>query len=221
MTTVSETTSTVTLRPATPADVDFLAWASLTAARSHVETGIWEAFLGWDEERTLDYIRRVLVSDVEHWVHWTRFDVADVDGQPAAALCSYDPTTHGFEPYMGVATALAAELMTPAEMEAAMTRGELIASCMSDEPANAWVIENVATRPEFRRRGLVDRLLTRALDRGRDLGFEIAQISVFLGNEPARACYIKHGFAHVDEKRSLEFEALMGFPGIERLQRAL
>ncbi len=31
----------------------------------------------------------------------------------------------------------------------------------------AWIVENVATLPEFRRRGLVDRLVEEMLERGR------------------------------------------------------
>jgi translation initiation factor 4G len=220
MTIVGDATA-VTIRDATPHDADFLAWASLTAARSHVERSIWEVFLGWDETRTLDFVRAVVTSHREHWVHWSQFLVAEVDGVPAAALSGFDPVTHGFEAYMEVAGTLLVERLTPEEQAGAWARAEVLSTCLSEEPPGTWIVECVATRPEYRRRGLVDGLLTGVLARGRARGHATAQISVFLGNEPARACYVKHGFEHVDERRNLDFEALMGFAGIERMQRAL
>lgn len=221
MTVIERAVAAVVVRDATAEDAAFLAWASLTAARSHVTRSIWEAFLGWNEEDTLEFIRRVVTSPSEHWVHWTQFLVAEVDGVPAAALTAFDPTTHGFEAYLEVATEVAQQMMTEEEQQAAWGRAELIGSCLSDEPAGTWIVESVATRPEYRRRGLADTLLEAALDRGRGRGFGTAQISILIGNEPARACYVKHGFTAVDERRSLDFEALVGTPGIERMQRAL
>jgi ribosomal protein S18 acetylase RimI-like enzyme len=82
-------------------------------------------------------------------------------------------------------------------------------------------VENVATLPEFRRQGLVDRLMERILARGRERGATTADISVFIGNDAAQLAYEKHGFAAVAEKRHPEFEAVYLTPGTRTLRRGL
>jgi RimJ/RimL family protein N-acetyltransferase len=100
-------------------------------------------------------------------------------------------------------------------------RVSLVETVTPDYADGAWVVENVAADPDFRRRGLVDALLSAMLERGRALGFQRAQIAVFIGNEPARQAYLKAGFQKRDEKRNPEFAAALGFPGMERLLQPL
>ena len=79
-----------------------------------------------------------------------------------------------------------------------------------------WVVEWVATFPQYRRLGLMDRLLGTILERGANAGHQLAQITYFIGNEPARRAYEKHGFRVHDARRSAVFEAALGAPGLER-----
>ena len=88
-------------------------------------------------------------------------------------------------------------------------------------PEPRWVIENVATRPEMRRKGLVDGLLHQLLGHGRERGFEHAQISVFIENERARRAYIKAGFEPLAEQRSDDWPLEIGCPGTEMLLQPL
>ena len=85
----------------------------------------------------------------------------------------------------------------------------------------AWIVENVATLPEFRRRGLVDRLMAEIIERGRARGASTADISVFIGNDPAQRAYEKCGFEAIGEKRDAAFEAAYKTPGIRTLRRAI
>ena len=96
-----------------------------------------------------------------------------------------------------------------------------IVHCYPDNAEGAWVIESVATVPEFRRRGIIDALLNEILEKGRGLGFGLGQVGVFIGNTPAQRAYEKCGFRMVDEKRHPDFEAAIGCPGIARLHREL
>ena len=210
----------VTIRDATEDDIDFVAWVQLTASRSHVPVGVWEYLNGTDEEQTLVFLRAIATSDTVHWCHLSLFQIAEVEGVPAAALCGFDPPTQGMEQLMTVVPPVLIELGL-ADLAGLMTRAEIVQRVASDFEPGAWVIENVATVPAFRRRGVMDGLLRAVLDRGRDKGFGLAQITVFIGNEPARAAYVKAGFDKVAEKRDAEFEAAMGFPGFERLLRPL
>lgn len=220
---MSDTVATsVELRDAGEDDADFLAWVMLTAARSHVPLGIWEYINGTNEEQTTGFLRDLALSETVHWCHHSLFQIAEVDGTPAAALCGFDPPTQGMDQLMPVIPAAAmANGVAAADFEGVMARGAIVGRVSSDFEPGAWVIENVATRPDFRRRGIMDQLLKSMFDRGRAKGFGLGQITVFIGNDPARAAYIKAGFEHADEKRDAEFEAALGYPGFERLLRPL
>jgi len=84
-----------------------------------------------------------------------------------------------------------------------------------------WIVEWVATRPRFRGRGLIRRLLDEILQIGRNEGFTRSQIGYMLGNDPAVRAYEKVGFEWVEDHRSLLFEAALGSPGLGRMQTAL
>ena len=79
----------------------------------------------------------------------------------------------------------------------------------------------MATKPEFRRRGLVKRLVHEMLEVGRKRGATTADIGVLIGNDPAQRAYEKCGFRVVIEKRDAEFERVYGSPGARMLRRAL
>ena len=212
----------VRIRQATAGDAEFLGWVMLTAARSHLEVGIWEYINGQTGDQTLEYLRRLAVTETEHWCHWSRFLIAEVDGHPAAAMCGFEPEAHGMHVMLEVLPAvLEASGITEADFPGLMERGAVVTAVNSDYAEGAWVVENVATVPGYRRRGLVDALLARILADGRALGYPRAQISVLIGNEPARNAYLKAGFEPDSEKRSPEFEAALGSPGLERLLQPL
>jgi ribosomal protein S18 acetylase RimI-like enzyme len=100
-------------------------------------------------------------------------------------------------------------------------RAERVLCCIPKDTEGAWIIDSVATRPEYRRKGLVDRLLLAILEKGRQKGFQRAQISIYIGNRPAQRAYEKHGFKIVDEKRHPDFEAEIGSPGMALLLKNL
>jgi translation initiation factor 4G len=215
----------VHVRRATPDDVALLAWVGLTASRSHLERGLWEYLNGHDEVQTLEFLRRIGTSDAVHLFHQSLFLVAELDGEPAAAMCGYDSATQGldvFGPVMAEVTAgLGVDLADP---DYGRRLGVMMSGFVTDHdgpPGPRWVIENVATKPEFRRRGLVDALLHQLLGHGRALGFEYAQIGVFLGNERARRAYLKAGFEVVAEARSADWERELGCAGSELLLQRL
>lgn len=214
------TETNATIRQATEDDVDFIAWDMLCASRSHLPRGIWEVMNDQSEEQALDLLRNMAVTDTVHFCHWSTFLVAEVDGRPVAGLCGFDPEREGFGALMSVMPPLYAKAEVLID-ERFGARAAAINAVNPEHPADAWVVENVATLPAYRRRGLTDALLEAILERGRGRGFELAQIAVFIGNAPARNAYIKAGFEYVDEKRDDAFEAAMGSPGIERLVRPI
>ena len=92
-----------------------------------------------------------------------------------------------------------------------------ITACIPPSVEGAWVIDSVATLPAFRRKGIVDRLLDRILDVGRERGYRQTQISIYIDNTPALRAYEKHGFRVLDEWPDPYFEKEIGSPGMARL----
>jgi ribosomal protein S18 acetylase RimI-like enzyme len=152
----------------------------LAASRSQLDRGIWEYLYGYDEATALAFLRQVAVTDEVHLFHHSLFLVAEVDGESAAAMCGYDRPTQGF-PVLGVAMPAVFAVVPPTIDDAEMARRSdiLLGGFPPDPVENPWTVENVATKPGFRRLGLVDELLRAQLDRGRERGYDHAQISVF------------------------------------------
>jgi len=94
-------------------------------------------------------------------------------------------------------------------------------TCLPEDREGVWIVEFVATLPEYRRHGLVNGLLLAMLDRGRERGYRGAQISVLIGNTPAERAYEKVGFRTTREKRDAAFAEAMGCPGIATMTQDL
>src|SRR5260370_40142061 len=120
--------------------------------------------------------------------------VAEIDGRPASAMCGYDDKESPGE--LSFAASQEATRMSgwsDAEFQAISDRITPVLTCISDPARGAWIIENVATLPEFRRRGLADRLLKETLDIGRSRGYGVWQISGMIRNNPEQRAYEQAG----------------------------
>jgi len=212
----------IAIRPATAADALFVAWVMQEAARSHVPRGFWDLAFPGEEAERLEILAKIATSERIHLSHVSRFRVLEVDGVPAAALSAYENSEHGLEKLTPVFLETLVDLGW--SEQAIQDMAERIASFEGlayPNPDGLWVVEWVATRPEFRGRSLCNRLLLEILEEGRDAGFECAQIGFLLGNVAARSAYERVGFKWVDEYRSAAFEADYGSPGVARMQRDL
>lgn len=211
----------IQIRPARPDDAPFLAWVILISGRAHVQRGIWEVILGGTEEECLTFLQQLTISKTPHLFHHSCFLIAEVDGRPVAALGGYDPKVLGYPALRRAVVEVSQKMGFSGTDEGAMKRSERVLCCIPDEVTGAWIIDSVATVPEFRRKGIVDKLLEEILEKGRKQGFRLAQINMYIGNFPAQRAYEKHGFKVIDEKRHPDFEAEIGSPGMTRLLRDL
>jgi ribosomal protein S18 acetylase RimI-like enzyme len=210
------------IRRATLADVDFLAWVMLAASRGHSPRGVWDLVIGADDAGCLEYLKRLAMAEPRSLCHYESFHVADVDGQPAAALCEFAFADGGWalahEATANVQRALA---WSEADVAASDERFAPAWACFLPDAGADWCIENVATLPQYRRCGLVDALMHAAIQEGVERRCKLAQITILIGNDAAQAAYEKRGFKVHDERRSEEFEAATGSPGFRRLLRTL
>jgi ribosomal protein S18 acetylase RimI-like enzyme len=209
------------IRSARPDDATFLAWLILTAGRAHVQKGIWEVILGEPEDKCLRFLEGLAVTETPHLFHHSCYLVAEAGGGPVAGLGGYDPEVMGYPALQNVLPKLLQSTGIPLRGEMGEDGSPRITRCIPPAVEGAWVIDSVATVTGFRRRGLVSRLIEDILERGRRQGFRLAQINIYIGNEPARRAYEKHGFRILDERCDPYFEARIGSPGMVRLVRDL
>ena len=210
------------IRRGTSDDARFLAWVMLSASRAHRTRGLWEVIIGSDEAGCLDYLRRLAIGRPRSLYHCENFLIAEVAGQPAAALC-------GFQ--VGDAWKIVSDAMANVQRDLGWTEADAAASyqrvapiwsaCRPPDVGADFVIENVATVPAQQRRGLMSALIDATLRAATARGCKLAEITTYIGNDAALRAYEKCGFQTRDEKRCAQAEKILGVPGFVRLTRQL
>ena len=209
------------IRAASRKDADFLAWVILTASRGHLARGWFDIALNQPEGICLEFLRRLSTTEAPSWWHYSRFLVAESEGRPVAALSAF-PAGKAYALSQAAMSETADALGLPmSEQSAIWQRGAYIFLCAMGGHDDCWTLENIATLPSYRGRGVTTALLTRAAEEGCARGFKEAQITSFIDNQSARGAYEKAGFRCVDERRHPEFEAVAGTPGLLRFVRPL
>jgi translation initiation factor 4G len=208
------------IRGATLADTAFLAWVQQEASRSHLPFGFWDLAIPGPDEYRLRIVERICRAEARSFSHWSRFLVAEVNGEPAAALSAYDDAkaATGELFFAALIEALTAEGWNEARLGAMQQRLVPFLTCAPEQPDETWVVEWVATLPAHRGKGLTRALLGAILEAGRQRGYTAFQIGVLIGNTAAQRAYEGVGFSVVEEKRDPAFEATFGTPGIRRMQ---
>lgn len=209
---------------ARPEDAPFIAWVMLVAARSHLDRGMWDFMAGPDEARTLRFLEALALAPEPHWAHHSMFLIAKVNGRPVSALGGYFEEEHG-PALLGMAIPAAASAAGIDLEELSRTwltsGGATISKVTPEHVPGAWIVEHVATLPEFRRLGLIDGLLAAVIEKGRSCGATVADVGVFIGNDRAQRAYEKAGFVVTRERRNADFEAAYVFPGVRELSRSI
>jgi ribosomal protein S18 acetylase RimI-like enzyme len=217
----SETRAAAKIVEARPEHIPFIAWTILTAARSHMPRSTFDMVIDGGEPEVLRFLEALTSTQTIHFGHHSGFIVAEVDGRPAAALSGYLPSERGETLMQGIGEALEACKIDGEAFGERMAKVDSIFRVFAHPEDDPWTVEWVATHPDFRRRGLVDRLLDEILAIGRGRGKNNAHISVFIGNDPAQRAYEKNGFVVYGEGRDGEFEATYGSPGAYHMRRSM
>jgi ribosomal protein S18 acetylase RimI-like enzyme len=210
----------VKIRRGVADDADFLARVMMLASRGHVRRGVWDLIAGEPESNCLDYLRRLALTEPISLCHYSSFLVAEHDGRPAAALCGFDPRDGGWQLLNeAMQNVQRQKRWTQADEKASAARSAPIWHCTFDTLEGAWIVESVATLPEFRGRGLADALVSEVLRIGWTRGHRLAQLTILIGNTPAQHTYEKAGFRIEGEKRHHDFADALGAPGFMRMVR--
>jgi ribosomal protein S18 acetylase RimI-like enzyme len=213
--------SSATIRPARSEDAGFIARTILSAQRGHLPRGWFDIALNWPEPRCVAFVERIAAARARSWWHVSHFIIAEVEGEPAAALCAL-PARGTLTGARSAIERVANDLgLSPSELSAIVRRGAYAANCWVQGGDDDWLVEHVASLPTYRGRGLVQALIDHALKAGGATGYRRASISFLIGNEAAERCYARAGFVFAEEKRDPEFEALTGAAGFRRFERAI
>lgn len=206
------------IRQGRPDDAAFIAQIVLLSQRGPRPLGWFDFALDQAEPQVRDFLTRLAVAKPRSWYHVSQFLIAEVDGEPAAALCAMPSRETRDTMRSAIAEVALATGMSAADIFA---RGSYARGCWVQGSEDEWLIEHVAALPAYRGRGSVQALIEHALAAGRRAGFERASISFLIGNEAAERSYAKAGFCFAEEKRDPAFEALTGSPGFRRFVRAI
>jgi ribosomal protein S18 acetylase RimI-like enzyme len=212
---------TPAIRRAGPDDAGFIAWTILAAQRGSRPRGWFDIALGWPEPDCLAFVERIATAQRQSWWHVSQFMIAEVEGEPAAALCAMPAAGTGAAARSAIEEAAGKTGLNASELTAIFRRSAYTANCWVQGGDGDWLIEHVASLPAHRGRGLVQALIGHALAAGKAAGFRRASISFLIGNEAAERCYAKAGFSFAEEKRDPAFEALTGAPGFCRFEREI
>lgn len=209
------------IRQANADDADFLAWAILMAGRAHVQKGIWEVILGAPEEQCLHFLKKLSITGPPHLFHHSCYLLAEMNGCPVACLGGYDPATSGHDALSQALATVNQPLGGSASKVPVIAKRPRILDCIPEAVDGAWVVDSVASVRDFRRQGIVGKMLEEILQRGRARGFRYAQVNVYIGNTAAQRLYEKHGFSTAGEIRDPYFESQIGSPGMACMLRNL
>ena len=209
------------VRNADPDDSEFLSRCIVLAGRGHLPRGFWDVAMP-DLRRQAMLVEWLVLSDIRSTCHFGNFLVAETDGRPVAALAAYDADDADMASLMpALFDAFDGYGWDPAELDDMAARLAGFATCAPPSSPGHLVIEWVACDTAHRGRGLVQRLLERAMTEGRDRGLLQAQISIVKGNQAAQAAYQRAGFRVLQERCDPVFEAAFGAAGMVTFVRGL
>jgi ribosomal protein S18 acetylase RimI-like enzyme len=174
--------------------------------------------IGGSREHQLDEIAKLVRAEARSALHFSHFDVAEVDdGTIAASVAGFDRE----EADSWMVSALREIGWGDQTIERLQQRIAPLSPCLPNEPECTWRIDHVATLPPHRGKGFARRLLDHALARGVEQGYSRAVLDMLLGNSRARALYEAAGFQTAGEFGRGPMREIFGRDALERMVRPL
>jgi len=129
-----------------------------------------------------------------HLFHHSCFLIAEVGGSPVAALGGYDPRSLGYPTLRKAIKEVTYKMGSSGPDSEAMKRSQRVLSCIPEDIEGAWVVDSVATVPEFRRQGLPANFLRKCSNGGEAKGFAAPRSISILGTHQRRGFMKNTGF---------------------------
>jgi hypothetical protein len=205
----------IKIRKATEQDSDLIAWGMLKSSQAGKNKGVFHCvFETTDDQKVLELLKKLAVTQTRSFCHYTNFIVAEADGEAAGVLCGYEPriATH--------------EIFTKALEELGYDESyeERVASYLLVKPEidkKTWMLDFMAVKEGFNEFSILKEMVQKSLLTARLKGYRKAQTMIEIGSVEAKMTYEKLGFRYVDEKQSDYYKEQFGRAGIMRLQMDL
>ncbi|OQA33044.1 MAG: Acetyltransferase (GNAT) family protein [Betaproteobacteria bacterium ADurb.Bin341] len=209
----------LTIRAAKVEDIPFLVWVMETAGRSGLTIGFFDAIVPESVEERHDLMAQLATTEPRSVFYYSNFLVAEIDGVLVGGVSGYyTPQVHSEHFRQVLSKVLDQRGWSESRRAEMMKRLGTFVGCFPGLLEEAWVVEWVAVKPEYRRMGIISALMRAIIDQGiHTTPCKVIQIAVLIGNTPAYNTYIKSGFQYFDEKCTPEFKQMFGTRGMVRL----
>jgi len=191
--------ASIVCRPATRADVPFLAEIEEIASTPPFERSMWAELAEPFGVRTRVFLEAMLDADASSWGGVDDFLVLEADGRPAAACAVYDAPP-------GPCDRRALDLSRLGGIAARLGWDAATARAFRDAYEAAWgppdpvflqpqapaIVEAVGVLPACRGLGLGDRLMAEAKAEARRRGHDALGVMAIHGNDRAHRLYARH-----------------------------
>jgi len=204
----------INIRPATPEDVKLVAKLIYMSSLGHLQVSTYDFAFPGSIKKRLEKLGGTFLHGSRNPNHYSKFEVAEIDGRVAASLCT---RTNESDSLLTFRKTMLEIGVTHREMLGMLWRIRFYSRAKHHFPRDALIIDNAATFPEFRRMGIANMLIERAIDLGRREGYSSVQLECLVGNTPAQKAYEKVGFQVQDVKTHPSWEKTIGCPGIMKM----
>ena len=147
------------IRKGRPDDADFIARTVLLSQRGPRPRGWFDIALDQGEPQVLDFLSKLAVAKPRSWYHVSQFWIAEVHGEPAAALCAMPSRETHATMRAAIEEVARDEGMSAADLGAMFSRGVYARDCWIQGGEQDWLIEHVASAPVHRGRGVMQALI--------------------------------------------------------------
>ncbi len=194
----------INIRKANNQDVPFLVEAIIEAEKGGSDKLSYATIFSLTEEAVRSLLTEILAEDVEgQELCVSSFDIAEVDGRVAGAVCSWIEGSAGQSSSLLKATLLN-HFIPATNIQAAIAKRNILLEMAIERPPHALILESVYTRSAFRRAGIFSALMREKINAARKTKSAVhtCALTVMKTNESALRAYQKAGFTAVAEKTS-------------------
>ncbi len=194
------------IRAATVEDLDFIAWAILESSRAGKKQGVFDLIFSPADDTTKT-LKMLITNEIKTICHYSNFLIAEVDGEPAGALCGYDGYKVSWDQMSLALEGMGCQGDYKERISAYLM-------CEPDIEKNTLVLDFMITKEKFRGLGVVKELVKKVLLNARLKGFRRAQTGIEIGSIETQLAYEKMGFTAKEEKKSNYYLEKFGRAGI-------
>ncbi|MBC7235953.1 MAG: GNAT family N-acetyltransferase [Chloroflexi bacterium] len=201
------------IRRATPADAPIVAELMLMTGEELFRYTFYR-----DRARTLQVLRALVAEPASSFTYRCAY-LAELSGE-VAGLIHFIDRLEAQRNDRAMGSLMLKQLGVWGTLQR-LPRFATLAGLLGRVPEDGVYINNLATIPAHRRKGIATRLLAFCAQETRRRGLSVMELDVIMGNAPAIAAYRRAGFVVVKEIHSRALRRAYGFPGAYRMRKEL